>query len=84
MNLSIPIGGLYAVVKDNKILFLRNDDLADSDKFDVYDIISNKWSIGVLPYKIGGASIISVNNTIYVAGVSINGVLSNKVWKLEF
>ena len=84
MNLSIPIAGLYAVVKDNKILFLRNDGLADSDKFDVYDIISNTWSIGVLPYKIGGASIISVNNTTYVAGVSINGVVSNKVWKLEF
>jgi len=84
MNLSMPKGLLYAVVKDNKILFLRNDGLADSDKFDVYDIISNTWSIGVLPYKISGASIISVNNTTYVAGVSINGVLSNKVWKLEF
>jgi hypothetical protein len=85
MNLSTPRAFLYAVVKDNKILFLRQDDgLGDSDKFDVYDIISNTWSIGVLPYKIGGASIISVNNTIYVAGVSINGVLSNKVWKLQF
>ncbi len=82
MNLSIPNAGLYAVVKDNKILFLGGD--LDSDKFDVYDIISNTWSIGVLPYGIGGASIISVNNTTYVAGVSINGVLSNKVWKLEF
>lgn len=84
MNLSIPIAFLYAVVKDNKILFLRNGGLADSDKFDVYDTISNTWSIGVLPYKISGASIISVNNTTYVAGVSINGVVSNKVWKLEF
>ena len=82
MNLSIPNALLYPAVKDNKILFLRG--LADSDKFDVYDIISNTWSIGVLPYKIGGASIISVNNTTYVAGGSINGVLSNKVWKLEF
>ena len=84
MNLSVPAAFLYAVVKDNKILFLRNGDLEGSDKFDVYDVVSNTWSIGVLPYKIGGASIISVNNTIYVAGVSINGVLSNKVWKLEF
>ena len=84
MNLSMPIEVLYAVVKDNKILFLRNGDLADSDKFDIYDIISNTWSIGVLPYKIGGASIISVNNTVYVAGISINCVISDKVWKLEF
>ena len=84
MNLSSPKEFLNAVVKDNKILFLRNDGLADSDKFDVYDIISNTWSIGVLPYKISGGYIISVNNTTYVAGVSINGVVSNKVWKLEF
>ena len=81
MNLSEPRAGFYAVVQDNKILFLGG---ADSDKFDIYDIISNTWSIGVLPYKIAGASIISVNNTTYVAGGSINGVVSDKVWKLEF
>ena len=84
MNLSEPLEDLYAVVKDNKILFLRYGGLADTDKFDIYDIISHTWSIGVLPYKIGGASIISVNNITYLAGISINGVLSNKVWKLEF
>ena len=84
MKLSIPATFLYPVVKDNKILFLRNGDLEGSDKFAVYDVVSNTWSIGVLPYRIGGASIISVNNTTYVAGLSINGVLSNKVWKLEF
>lgn len=81
MNLSAPRAFLYAVLQDNKVLFLSPD---DSDKFDVYDIISNTWSIGVLPYKIGGASIISVNNTTYIAGISINGVLSDKLWKLEF
>ena len=81
MNLSVPMAGLHAVVQDNKILFMSFD---DSDKFDIYDIISNTWSIGVLPYKIAGGSIISVNNTTYIAGISINGVLSNKVWKLEF
>jgi len=30
------------------------------------------------------ASIISLDNTIYLAGGFVNGVLSNKVWKLEF
>ena len=85
MNLSSPIAGLYAVVKDNKILFLGIGDLADSDEFDIYDISSNTWSIVVYCLtRLGGASIISVNNTIYVAGGSINGVFSNKVWKLEF
>ncbi|MGE5106935.1 MAG: hypothetical protein ACM3H8_05295 [Sphingobacteriales bacterium] len=33
--------------------------------------------------EIYGASIISVNNTIYVAGGYVNGILSNQVWKLE-
>ncbi|MGN6532009.1 MAG: PKD domain-containing protein, partial [Ginsengibacter sp.] len=81
MNLSAPQEFLYAVVQDNKILFL---DGADSDKFDIYDITSNTWSIGVLPYKISVASVISVNHTTYIAGTSINGVLSGKIWKLEF
>jgi N-acetylneuraminic acid mutarotase len=56
----------------------------EKNKFDIYDISSNTWSIGELSQNIVGASLISVNNIIYVAGGYINGVLSNKVWKLEF
>jgi N-acetylneuraminic acid mutarotase len=76
-------GGQNAVVKDNKII-LYSSSGRDADKFNIYDIASNTWSIGVLPVKIEEASIISVNNTIYMAGGYVNGVLSNKVWKLEF
>jgi hypothetical protein len=54
------------------------------DKFDIYDIFTDSWSIGVLPVNIYGSSIISLNNTIYVAGGYVNGVLSNQVWKLDF
>jgi hypothetical protein len=75
-------GGQNAVLKDNKIIYYSSYG-RDSNKFDIYDILSNQWSIGGLPAKIGGASIISVNNTIYLAGGYVNGVLSDKVWKLE-
>jgi hypothetical protein len=81
--------GNNTVIKDNKIVFLRspwntNINTNTNNKFDIYDITTNTWSIGVLPVSIWGASIISVNNTIYVAGGVVNGVLSKQVWKLEF
>ncbi len=80
----------YAVMKDNKIVFFgthyydNNPDSHVADKVDIYDIASNTWSIGVLPFSIEQPSIISVNNTIYVAGGFVNGVYNDKVWKLEF
>ena len=55
-----------------------------TNKFDIYDIATNSWSIGVLPLNINRASIISENNTIYVAGGIVNGIVSNQVFKLEF
>jgi len=82
MNLSSPASwsnaGRNAVIQDNKIIFLR------PDRFDIYDTQSNIWSIGVLPQPIPQmTSIISVNNTIYVAGF-VNGGLFEQLWKLEF
>ena len=80
-----PNAYFSAVQKDNKIVFFTGDWAGlITNKFDIYDITTNTWSIGVLPVNISGASIISVNNTIYVAGGLVNGVLSNQVWKLEF
>ena len=78
--------GQNAVKKDNKIIFFRHY-ADDASRFDIYDISSHSWSIGVLPVNIKATSIISVNNTIYVAGGWFNddySNLSNKVWKLEF
>jgi hypothetical protein len=76
-----PADHLKAVLKDNKIAYIASG----SDHFDIYDITTGTWTIGVLHQPIpGGASIISVNNVIYVAGGSVNGVLTNEVWKLEF
>jgi hypothetical protein len=70
-----------AVMKDNKIVFFG---FYDDNKFDIYDIASNTWSVGILPFSIDRNSVISVNNTIYGAGGLINGVYNDKVWKLEF
>jgi hypothetical protein len=74
------------VQKNNKIVFFTSSRFFEgsANKFDIFDITTGTWSIGVMTRDIRGASIISVNNTIYVAGGSVNGVLSNQVWKLEF
>ena len=77
--------GQQAVIKNNKIVFLRHFEPDSSlNKFDIYDIATNTWSIGVLPVEIDFFSVISVDNTIYIAGGVVNGVMSNQVWKLEF
>ena len=75
--------GQNAVIKDNKILFFRFSGFtSESNKFDIYDVTTHSWSIGILNEPIPtGASIISVNNTIYITYVSTT--LSH-VWKLEF
>ncbi len=79
-----PVQG--AVMKDNKIVFYRGNAIAnDNNKFDIYDVATNTWSVGVLPVAVDGFwNFISVNNTIYVAGVYVNGVVSTLVYKLEF
>ena len=71
-----------AVMKDNKIVFFGTH--YDDNKVDIYDIATNTWSVRILPFSIDGLSVISVNNTIYVAGGFINGMYNDKVWKPEF
>ena len=82
-----------AVQKNNQIVFFTaGEDMPRRwtgpppvhSKFDIYDINTNIWSIAVLPQTIYASSIISVNNTIYVAGGNVNGVSSKQVWKIEF
>ena len=79
--------GHNAVVKDNKIILFRSD-WHENNKFDIYDITTATWSIGILPDKILYSSIIAVNNTIYVLGgfaiYTGQPLQSNQVWKLEF
>jgi len=86
-----PTEWSHAIVKDNKIVFFgghRNSTNANStydfSKFDIYDIATNSWSIGVIPMNFSAASVIAVNNVIYIAGGVVNGALSSQVYKLEF
>ena len=65
-----------AVQKDNKIIFYWGA------KFDIYDLTTNSWSIGVNPE--GGSTIISLNNILYlIGGYNVTNGLP-MVSKLEF
>jgi hypothetical protein len=73
--------GQNAIVRNNQLIFLRMLGGSDAAKFDIYDISSNTWSIGLLAQPIPeGAKLITVNNSIYIAG----GTQNKQVWKLEF
>ncbi|ANE51296.1 Kelch repeat-containing protein [Flavisolibacter tropicus] len=75
--------GQQAVIKDNKIIFFRHN-TEPANEFDIYDIATKEWLIGQVPIGVLGTSIISVGNTVYLAGGKINGSLTDQVWKLEF
>ena len=82
-------GGQNAVLRNDQIVFFNGSRYLYSldpnkNKFDIYNATNNTWHVGVLPVTIEGASIISVNNILYVAGGIVNGVLTNQVWKLDF
>lgn len=77
----LPRSRFSAVKKNENIVFFTG---GNGTQFEIYNIVSGEWSTGVLDQSIRDAAIISVNNTIYVAGGNVNGVLSNQVWKLEF
>jgi hypothetical protein len=79
----IPKKSFNAVIKEDNIIFFTGDE-GVSNHFEIYNIITDTWSTGILNQGVNGAAIISVNNTIYVAGGIVNGILSNQVWKLEF
>jgi hypothetical protein len=78
-----PNSNFQGVLKNNKIVFFRGSWGTQLNKFDIYDIGTNTWSIGVFSTSVGG-SIVSAGNVIYVAGAYVNDVLSNQVWRLEF
>ncbi len=85
----IPKIMFKAVVKENNIVFfsgnLGNGHLSGNE-FDMYNLTTNKWSTLVLNTEIYDATVISVNNTIYVAGGRNQawGPYFKEVWKLEY
>jgi len=80
----LPRSHFSAVRKNNQVIFFTGGFSGDGKQFEIYDTVSGAWSTGVLNVSILGAAIISVNNTVYVAGGTINGNYSEKVWRLEF
>jgi hypothetical protein len=85
-NLSFPKYCNEVFERDNRIWFVSlYSGWQNWQHFDIYDLASGNWLVGVLPQPISSyTSIISANNTIYIAGGYVNGVVSNQVWKLEF
>jgi hypothetical protein len=78
-----PRSEFSVVVKGDYIVFFTGR-YGEGTYFDVYNFSTDTWLSGQLPKKINDAAIISVNNTIYVAGGYVDGILSSQVWKLEF
>jgi hypothetical protein len=74
-------GSVRALLKNGSIVFYTG-----SNQFDIYDPVSDQWSIGVMNQGFDFAGVISVNNTIYIAGGGFPyySLSSNQVWKLEF
>ncbi|MBP6686223.1 MAG: hypothetical protein KA160_00090 [Lacibacter sp.] len=69
---------------NGKIIFFVSNGVT-KNRFDIYDPLTNTWSIGVLDQSINAAVIISVNNSIYVAGtLGSSDAYHSEVWKLEF
>ena len=86
MDCGLPKFGHSAVQKnDNIVFFTGSNTISSGTDFDIYHTTSHTWSVGKLSQPLFGAAIISVNNTIYVAGGSDghNGFY-NQLWKLEF
>jgi N-acetylneuraminic acid mutarotase len=87
-NLFQPNANFAAFEKDSKIVYLPGSgswDATTINKFDIYDVSSNKWSIGQLNQSIPEGAVISVNNIIYIAGGHNNNYqYYNQVWKLAF
>ncbi len=86
----IPRTDFSAVIKGDNIIFFTGyeDNLAfGGTRFEIYNITTNTWSTGKLNQRLIAATIISLNNTIYVAGGTddpFTGITFNQVWKLEF
>ena len=79
-----PKARFNVVSKNDDRVFFTSNFYTSETQIDIFNTTNNSWSIGMLPFSINAAAIISVNNTIYVAGGMVGGIYSDKVWKLEF
>jgi N-acetylneuraminic acid mutarotase len=73
--------GFHAAIRGQDVIFFTGYEA--SQHFDIYHTNTNTWSIGKLPFALGGAAIVTANNEIYVAGGYSNaGQLQSSIWKL--
>jgi N-acetylneuraminic acid mutarotase len=82
LNCIIPRTDFGAVTKDDNIIFFTgstSDFSLFGNQFEIFNTTTGTWSTGRLNQNIIYSTIISVNDTIYVAGGYINGGLSNQV-----
>jgi len=74
--------------KDKVVFFPGNFENGTyfGNEFDIYDPTTNQWSIGAINKEIYDATVISVGNSIYIAGGrnTPNGPYFTEVWRLEF
>jgi hypothetical protein len=84
--LSQAKGGFGIVPGTNEIVFFMGAPSASPMNFDIYNTVTQSWSIGVLNNGLAYSDIISANNKIYVAGgeTSPGNFLSNQVSLLEW
>jgi hypothetical protein len=82
----IPRANLTAVLQNNNIVFFTGSgsDPRNGTHFEIFNLPTKTWYTAELDKSITAAAIISVNNVIYVAGGIVDGVGSDKVWKLKF
>ena len=78
-----------AFIKDENIVFFTSGNYgsfsAAANRFDIYNTITNQWSIGLLNQAITGAGLISVNNVIYAGGGVIDqNTFTDKVYTLSW
>jgi hypothetical protein len=87
-NCVLPKWGFSVAKKNEYLVFFTgvpSNEPFSATQFDIFNTLTNEWSTGVLSIPVNYSSIISVNNTIYVAGgMNASGGLYDKLWKLEF
>jgi N-acetylneuraminic acid mutarotase len=87
--LSYPRSHPTAVIKGENIVFFTSGNYgsfsATENRFDIYNTITNKWSVGSLNQAIAGASFINVDSVIYVGGgVMDQNTFTDKVYTLNW
>ncbi|MEO7561438.1 MAG: PKD domain-containing protein [Ferruginibacter sp.] len=84
-GLSQARGGLGSATLGNKILFgMGAGKSGGVSRMDIYDAISNSWTVADLNLPLTLSTVIKAGNQIYVAGGAVKNGISDKVFKLTF